>query len=321
MRMRLVLVCLLLIPLCGQINAGRFDLVNYPFHSERDMIAYNYRCEKVLEDLKARNADPALARFLITASAFTSAKTSPGEEYSIVNFANGGDPALVRLRGEIGLPPPSGGAVIRLYQTRDDMPAPIHGMFADYVVNGITWGHRFIAILKADHSEEQIANAVSHELVHAYMSSLMGPGSYELPKWFIEGTALYIAGGKSLYISETDQGRNISSYTKEYNEYSTMFRYLRAKLGEQAVAEFIRDVVDKQSADEPLRSLGIKDGDQLKAQALHWDAMRQVRLSGILIAIVAAIGIMIWRAHRKAVALWELEHPEEVLEEEEDWQE
>lgn len=321
MRHRLILVCLLLVLSCGCINAGQFDLFNYPFSTERDMIAYNYRCEKLLAGVKTGDVNPRFQAYLITAAAFTSTETRTGEHYSIVSFAQSSEPALIRLRGEIGIPPPSGGAIVRVYDSKDDMPPPIRKFFEDIVVNGITWSQRFIAVVKDDRSEEQIANAVSHELVHAYMSSRMGREFDNLPKWFVEGTALYIAGGKTLYVSETEQGeRNLSWYTDEYAEYRTIFRYLRAKLGKRAVAAFIKGAIEKRSADELLHSLGIEDEGRLRAQALHWEAMRQVKLSGIMVAMVMVIAVIIWRAHRKAVAKYELEHPEEVFEED-DWRE
>ena len=105
-----------------------------------------------------------------------------------------------------------------------------------------------------------------------------------------------------------------------YNEYRTIFGYLSKRLGERRLAAFIKQVLDEESADESLRSLGIKDEDQLRAEALHWDSMRQVRLSGIMIGLVAVMLILVWRAHRRAVALYELEHAEEMIEAE-DWRE
>ena len=318
--MRPILLCLLLLLPLGSARAEQPELVNHPFHTERDVVAYNYRCKRLLADLEARNADSGLQAFLVTAAAFTSGDTGRDDEYSVVNFATSSDPALIRLRKEIGLPPPPGGAIVRIYGSRDSMPHPIRRFFEDTVVNGITWSHRFIAIVSGDHSEEQTTVAISHELVHAYMSSYVGDRFHELPKWFKEGTALYISGGKTLYVSETDRGRNISWYTKEYNEYRTIFGYLSKRLGERRLAAFIKQVLDEESADESLRSLGIKDEDQLRAEALHWDSMRQVRLSGIMIGLVAVMLILVWRAHRRAVALYELEHAEEMIEAE-DWRE
>ena len=318
MRNRLVIKCLLLIFSLSPLSAGQFDPINYPFMSERDMISYNYRCEKLLAGLRLEQSEPGLQRYLILAQAFSSTRTAPDEQYSVVSFAKSSDPALVKLRMEIGLPPPPGGAIVRIYQSKDDMSQPIARLFDDPIVNGITWSDRFIAVINDDHSDEQVRNAVSHELVHAYMSSRMGAGFEELPKWFIEGTALYIAGGKVLYVNETSEGqRNLSWTPQEYNEYRTVFKYLQWKLGKQRVSAFIKDCVARQSADEPLHSLGIEDYDALKAQALHWDTMRQVKLSGLMIGIVAIGLIALWLVHRRAPASDGLEALEELPEYEE----
>ena len=211
-----LILCLLSILSFGCVHADQFQLLNYPFQTERDMIGYNYRCEKLLAGLSHENPDPDLQGYLLTAAAFT----STDGEYSIVSFSKSPDPALKRLRKEFGLSPPPGGAIVRLYRTRDEMPGPIADMFRDPVVNGITWAHRFIAVIKVDHSDEQVRNAVSHELVHAFMSSKIGEGFDKLPEWFKEGTALYIAGGKTLYVSENSRGQSSVSWTpQEYNEY------------------------------------------------------------------------------------------------------
>lgn len=322
MHKRLVTTCLLsLVLLSGRASSEQSDLLNHPFSTERDMISYNYRCEKLLAGLELERSDPDLQRFLILAAAFTSTRTRPGEEQSIVSFAKSRDPALVRLRTEIGLPPPPGGAVVRVYQSKDDMAAPIRRLFDDPIVNGVTWSHRFIAVIRDDHSDEQVRNAISHELVHAYMFSNMGMGFENLPKWFIEGTALYIAGGKPLYVSETPEGgRNISWSPKEYNEYRTVFKYLRWRLGKQRVSAFIKEAVAEQSTDEPLHSLGVKDYDALKAQALHWDTMRDVRLSGVMAGSVAVLLIIVWLVHRRRVASYDLEALEELPEDELPWE-
>ena len=313
-----VITCLLLIFSTSPVCAGQFDPANYPFNSARDMVSYNYRCEQLLAGLKLEQGQPGLQRYLILAHAFSSTQRALGEQYTIVSFAKSSDPALVKLRTEIGLPPPPGGAIVRIYPSKDQMPQPIARLFDDPIVNGVTWSHRFIAVISDDHSDEQVRNAVSHELVHACMSSRMGAGFDELPKWFIEGTALYIAGGKVLYVYETPEGqRNLSWTPQEYNEYRTVFKYLQWRLGKQRVSAFIKDCVARQSADEPLHSLGIEDYDALKAQALHWDAMRQVKLSGLMIGIVAIGLIALWLVHRRAPASDGLEALEELPEYEE----
>ena len=304
---RLVTACVFLL-IIGRGSCAQFELINHPFSDERDMIAYNYRCENLLAGLTPRTADASLEEFLVMAAAFTSTKTRPGEKYYVVNFAGSSDRALIRLREEVRLPPAPGGAILRVYPSKDYMAEPIRDMFRDDVVNGITWSHRFCAVIRGDRSDEQVKNVISHELVHAYISSKMGAGFEKLPKWFNEGTALYISGGKAVYASEnTDGQRNLSWTPKEYNEYRTIFNYLRAKLGKQGVATFIRSAVEKQSADQPLDSMtGIKDYGELRDRALRWDTMRQMKLSGLMIGLLAVFVFTVSRAHRKAVASFEL---------------
>ena len=69
--------------------------------------------------------------------------------------------------------------------------------------------------------------------------------------------------------------------------------------------------------DGPLRSVGIRDEGVLKTEALHWDAMRQVKWSGLMVGVVAIFLIVLWLVHRRAVASHDLEALEELPEYEE----
>src|SRR5206468_1536113 len=95
------------------------------------------------------------------------------------------------LRGELAIPPPAGHAVIRIFEPGDPMPEPLPGFHqASPEIAGASFGGPYIAIFNAD---QGLDNVVAHELVHAYLSTVMGRAGERLPAWFHEGVALSLA--------------------------------------------------------------------------------------------------------------------------------
>src|SRR5262249_23623931 len=157
------------------------------------------------------------------------------------------------------------------YQSKAAIPTPIQALFRENV-EGITRWCRFIAVTTENKSDEEIADTVSHELAHAYISASLGLSSNKLPRWFHEGVAQYLSDAKDRYVSQTSFGiERIGWSPNDYEEFSLVFRYLDATLGTQGVAEFIRHAVEQRSADEPLRdAIGTSSYDELRNCALQW---------------------------------------------------
>src|SRR5207244_1694800 len=82
--------------------------------------------------------------------------------------------------------------VLRIYDTKSAMPRPILDLFQPNTA-GVTEWSRYCAVCAEDKSEDELADTISHELVHAYLGSLMGSEAGMLPQWFHEGAAMYLS--------------------------------------------------------------------------------------------------------------------------------
>jgi hypothetical protein len=126
-----------------------------------------------------------------------------GNERQLVDLQYSPDPAVKRLRSA-GLPPPRGFIFVRFFSDRDHLPNSLKAAFTDEATAGVTLpGGRYIAILKrgtltgAERSleEREIPKTLSHELVHAYINGRFPATKRSLPRWFQEGSAIYLSGG------------------------------------------------------------------------------------------------------------------------------
>ena len=272
-------------------------IVNFPFANEQDMEVINGTCRSLLEGIGHRDdADPevlaAFEEFLKEVAAFTSVETVAGERCSIVGFAQSDDKAVRRLREEVRLSPPAGGAIVRIYPSKEAMPEPIRGLF-DEQTSGITRFCRFIAVYSEDRSPEQLQDTISHELAHAYISSCLGLNHGKLPRWFHEGVALYLSDSKDLYSSQSGfDTERISWSPKDYHEYRTVFRYLDATQGRQSVTGFIRQAVQEQSVVGPLQAVvGTTSYETLRSRALRWRAHQQLTYALEVVAVLIVLGV------------------------------
>ncbi len=189
-----------------------------------------------------------------------------------MNFATAQTQSLRRLRDEVKLPVPPGGAIIRTYSNRATTPPPIRRLFEDEVTRGITRECRFIAVSAEHQSQEERNDVVAHELVHAYILSSLGEKDFDkLPKWFHEGAALYLTNAKEQYENYPVPGlREVSTSPDEYKEYQQVFQFLEQKVGRPRLSQFIRETVQQRSVDEPLKAVvGTVSYDELKTMALH----------------------------------------------------
>jgi hypothetical protein len=163
----------------------------------------------------------------------------------LVSFGKSDTRVFRVLREEFHLPPPAGDAVVRIFDDTNDLP-PALGSFArgSPETAGACFGTRFIAVLRAD---EDLEDLVSHELVHAYVMSLLGSDADVFPNWFHEGLALNISRNPVTAIAgETPSaGLRISMLTAQYRQYKHVFDRIEKRLGRAryvaAVSECLRD--------------------------------------------------------------------------------
>ncbi|MCC6485687.1 MAG: hypothetical protein IT209_12650 [Armatimonadetes bacterium] len=266
---------------------------NYPFASDYDLKKVNSACSHLRQQLSTQLGNKqtperkSAQAFLDEVQAFTDTSNRPGEAYSIEDFATSEDKAIVRLRDEVKLSPPPGGAILRLYDRKETMPHSIRALFPEGT-GGVTRWRRYCAVWAGDKSEQEIADTSSHELAHAYIASCLGDDAGRLPRWFHEGAALYLSEGKEQYYTSTENQSRLSYAPRDYNEYRLVFAYMAQKYGAPAVARFIRSSVLRKSVAEPLQTItDYTDYADLRADALAW-SQRQKRGYAL-----AAVGLVV----------------------------
>jgi hypothetical protein len=213
---------------------------------------------------------------------------SPGE-LTTIDLATSPDPAVFKLRAEVGLPPPRGWVFVRTYQ--GDMPPLVAKAFEDEKTSGVTLLSHYVALRK-DRTPEGVQGAtqhgptglvLSHELVHAYIKGSLGAGGDPLPRWFHEGCAIYLSGSNVRVLERIERtGRGEILHwrepTDEYVLYSLEFEFLDQTYGPAAVHEYIRQALRRRSASAPLLPLfGISSSAELARRAQEWDDRRSRR--------------------------------------------
>ncbi len=179
-----------------------------------------------------------------------------------VDLATSLDPAVVRLREDVGLKPPEGWVFVRLYA--DFVPPLVDNALRRDGVAAVTIGTRYIAapmewgrkgswkgmIFGAPRAPEWIEpprETISHELAHAYINSYMGPDRVDaLPKWFHEGAATYLSGSNVQMVRRGAERGDLRTVgpTDEYLLYERLFHLVRDHGGSDAINRFIHDSID-----------------------------------------------------------------------------
>ncbi len=308
-----------LLPAPARAQPWTFQRIqNYPFESDYDLRKVREGCDVLRKQLSGqfpRRDSPArksLEGFLDEVQAFTDTANRPGQAYSIEDFATSSDKAIVRLRDEVKLKPPPGGAILRLYDTKDAMPPPIRALFTSSVGGVTRWG-RYCAVWAEGKSDQELEDTTAHELTHAYIASYLGPDAGKLPRWFHEGAAMYLSGAKSRYITPDDYGSRISYSPKDYNEYRIVFAYIAAKYSAAEAAHFIRASVQRQSVAGPLKAItGYTSYARLRRDALDWSSLQKIGYYPAAAGFVLTIAGVSWfvstrrrRRIQKALALVE----------------
>ena len=285
----------------GKLNLDL--LLNYPFQNCSDLDLIYHQSKSLLAAGAKSNMDQGTFNVLTEISAFTATQLVADEELSIISFSKSNNQALKRLRTEIGLPSPPGGAIVRVYRSREVIPLPIRRLFESRI-QGFTYQYRFIAINAENKSPEELAAITTHELVHAYIFSYLGPGRTYLPKWFNEGVALYLSGAKDQYTTQLGPGFILTTRPpQDYEEYFLCFRYLDDALGRLKIARFIRRVVQEQSAEGVLSEMtGLRDFNELLAQARRWQLWEQEKTFLIFLSFLALLfGVFFWSKYRNRI--------------------
>lgn len=228
-----------------------------------------------------------------------------GDESALIltSLEQSDDPAIVKIRDQVGIPPPEGLIFVRFYSSRNAMPALIKQAFKNEDVAGATFLMRYIAVLDEEKStwpeealqRQTLPKTISHELVHAYINSTLGINGMNLPRWYHEGLAIYFSGSGESHTIITPDLKVSTTPPKEYEGYKTNFEFLEATLGREELLARIRASVEQANPAVLYQDLGISDDQELITQASAWQQRRYLARTGVFILVVVLIG---WRLTR-----------------------
>jgi hypothetical protein len=186
----------------------------------------------------------------------------------LLDFAKSRTRVLQVLREELAIPPPAGHAVIRIFEPGDPLPEPLAEFHqASPEIAGASFGGPYIAVFNADQGLDSV---VAHELVHAYLSTVMGRAGERLPPWFHEGVALSLA--RTPLTATVDAGGDLrfSTLTAQYQEYKHVFDRIERRLGRPRYLALIRDCIAQRSERPVLTATASKDYADLMRFANAW---------------------------------------------------
>lgn len=218
--------------------------------------------------------------FLIFAGGFD----TPENETVLVltSLEQSDDKGIVRIRDKAGIPPPKGYIFVRFYSSRHVMPDLVYQAFQSENVSGATILMRYVAILSEKGTQPQevlrrlaLPETISHELVHAYINSILGLRGIDLPEWYREGIAIYFSGSGRLHTTVSGDFVIYTTPPEEYQQYDTNFKYLEAQLGRKILLERIRQSVEQADPAVLYQDLGIANYQDLAARASEWQHQRQ----------------------------------------------
>jgi hypothetical protein len=228
---------------------------------------------------------------------FAGGEQSPGNETSLVitSFEQSDDPAIVKVRDEAGISPPKGYIFVRFYSSRDVMPDLVKPSFESKDVAGVTILMRYIAVLNEKKETwpqqamqfQTLPETISHELVHAYINSLLGLKGLDLPKWYEEGLAIYFSGSGKGHSIVTPDLVVSTTPPEEYQQYDTEFKYLETKLGRKRLLECIKQSIAQADPSKIYQDLGIANDQVLASRASSWsEQWLLIRAAAILLVAI-----------------------------------
>lgn len=216
----------------------------------------------------------------------TDEKFYKGLDYEWVNLETTRYSTIVKLREKVKIPPPEGFVYIRYFPDKESLPSAIQPVFRREGAKGATIFGRYIAILKEkgiEPAKEELQKRVLpktlyHELVHAYINSVLGLKRDRLPIWFHEGCAIYFSksGGMESTIIKEPKIDGLTYITvvnfspEDYGNYELVFNFLEDKLGKKRFYELIKKVVEEARVDPLLEEMKTNSFEGLSTRAKIW---------------------------------------------------
>jgi hypothetical protein len=217
--------------------------------------------------------------FLVFVEGWYAPKENQGQLFTL-HLKDVNDPAVKKMRAS-GIPLAGDDSVlVWRYFSKEYIPFVLKDYF-DENVAGISFGKRYIAYIDispnngvqfSDANAKKAQQTLSHELVHAYVFQSMGQATKQIPKWYMEGLALYFSGsGEPVVVYRPDGSvvYNISS-TPEYEQYNLNFDYLEKIYGRDTLIRLIRQSIIDADPELLLREGGIQNEMGLIERTKVW---------------------------------------------------
>ena len=253
----------------------------------------------------------------------------PSDRLDLVDLASSPDPAVRRLRDDVGIPAPPGFVFVRYFPSADQMPPRIRGAFDNPQTRAVTIGTRYVAVLapaprsgtEAAMLDDALEATFSHELVHAYLNSGLGARILDsgFPRWFHEGMAIHFSGSGRGHVAIDHGAGSIFTIapTVAYEQYERVFLFLEDRLGPDGFRAAVADAVRAGDHARLLAAAGFDDYEQARLETERWWRWRPIPVEWLvapglwfLLAVLAAGAILAWRLWRG----WQPAVPNSALE-------
>jgi hypothetical protein len=244
--------------------------------------------------------------FMIFAGGYQT--TSQGSTGYLFDLATTKDPAVKRIREQVGIPAPPGYVYLHYYYSRQAMPDLVRRLFQNPDVRGVTIFTRYVAVLaeKSNGTPNTLPKTVSHELVHAYLKSVQGIKNIDaFPVWYDEGMAIHFSGSSEPSCTYYDAGSvNVTSCQtapEDYVQYAANFDYLEARVGHAKFRQLVKQSFDELDPTVLYTNLGFSNYEDFAVQARAWKRRYDliVRTSigaACAIPLIIAIVFYLWQA-------------------------
>jgi hypothetical protein len=200
-------------------------------------------------------------------------------EGNLIEFKTSQDPGVVAMRDRIGLKAPVGFAYVL---TGCDASSERLRQ-ADL---GTTFYSRWIQIVPPlqintqGYSTSENSDILSRELIRAYINASINTDKHTLPKWFLDGCALYYSGQK-VRQSRTVigiAGGAVQTYLLPMDKQSSLrvFQYLGSKQNGKLLDGFVKKSIESRKIDEAsLKAMaGTTDFQLIMQDSSKWDVNR-----------------------------------------------
>lgn len=216
-----------------------------------------------------------------------------------------------RWHADLKLERPQGFVFIKVYDQRERMAQEFQ-LGPETV--GVAFPCRYIAVALpvqpplVGESQHYVIGAefqqtVAHELVHSFCFMQLGwRDAALLPRWFMEGLALYMSGERHVRtVIEGPGGVIIRDFdsSDEYKGFRQLFRFLHERYGPQRTYAFARAALEQKSADHALVSvLNLANHTALVGAAVIWRQEKE-RFQRRLILLVSVLMLAAWLVGRR----------------------